>query len=37
VVVGEPIVVEQAKPTIAAAKELTEQLRLAVEALRERE
>ena len=36
VVVGEPIAVEPAKPTIAAAKELTERLRLAVEGLRER-
>jgi 1-acyl-sn-glycerol-3-phosphate acyltransferase len=35
VVVGEPIHVEPAKPTIAASKALTEQLRLAVEALRE--
>jgi 1-acyl-sn-glycerol-3-phosphate acyltransferase len=35
VVVGEPIHVETAKPTIAASKELTERLRLAVEALRE--
>jgi 1-acyl-sn-glycerol-3-phosphate acyltransferase len=33
-VVGEPIPVEAAKPTIAAAKELTERLRLAVDALR---
>lgn len=36
VVVGEPIPVEAAKPTIAASKELTERLRLAVEGLRER-
>jgi 1-acyl-sn-glycerol-3-phosphate acyltransferase len=33
-VVGEPIPVEPAKPTIAAAKELTERVRLAVEGLR---
>jgi len=36
VVVGAPIPVEAAKPTIAASKELTERLRLAVEGLRER-
>lgn len=35
VVVGEAIPVERAKPTVAAAKELTEQLRAAVEALRD--
>ena len=35
-VVGEPIPVEPAKSTIAASKDLTERLRLAVEALRER-
>jgi 1-acyl-sn-glycerol-3-phosphate acyltransferase len=33
-VVGEPIHVEPAKPTIASAKALTEELRIAVEALR---
>jgi 1-acyl-sn-glycerol-3-phosphate acyltransferase len=37
VVVGEPIAVERAKPTIAEAKEITERVRLAVEALRERD
>jgi 1-acyl-sn-glycerol-3-phosphate acyltransferase len=35
-VVGEPIAVEPAKPTIASSKELTERLRLAIESLRER-
>lgn len=34
VLVGEPIPVECAKPTVAAAKELTERLQAAVEALR---
>jgi 1-acyl-sn-glycerol-3-phosphate acyltransferase len=34
VVVGEPIPVEAAKPTVAAAKELTERVRRAVDALR---
>lgn len=33
VLVGEPIPVERAKPTVAAAKELTDRLRAAVEAL----
>jgi 1-acyl-sn-glycerol-3-phosphate acyltransferase len=36
VVVGEPIRVDVAKPTIASAKELTERLRLAVDGLRRR-
>ena len=35
VVVGEPISVEAQKPTIAAAKELTERVRAAVDALRD--
>ncbi len=33
-VVGDPIAVEAAKPTIAQAKDLTERLRLAIDALR---
>ncbi len=33
VVIGEPITVEQAKPTIASARELTERLHAAVDAL----